>query len=77
VLAGRYNPKEVTVTGDLSYNDLNCSQDGKVKMPPTEIASRVGFCYEGDQLISELTVEQTLKFISDLRYGDEYLPHSA
>jgi hypothetical protein len=29
-LAGRYNPKRVTVTGELSFGDYNCSEDGKV-----------------------------------------------
>lgn len=58
----------MTVTGDLSYNDTNCSQDGQVFMPPNEIAAKVGFCYEGDNHIPELTVEESLGFISALRF---------
>ena len=46
-LAGRYDPKEVVVTGDVSYNDVNASEDGKVQLPPPHVASRIGFCYEG------------------------------
>eukprot|EP00035_Acanthoeca_spectabilis_P006467 m.124959 g.124959 ORF g.124959 m.124959 type:complete len:232 (-) comp13520_c0_seq2:514-1209(-) len=72
VLAGRYNPKEVVVSGDLSYSDINCSQDNKVFLPPTEIAARIGFCYEGDNHIPELTVKQTLDFIGSL-----FLPQRA
>jgi hypothetical protein len=37
-------------------------------MPPNDIASRIGFCYEGDSHIPELTVKETLGFVSELSW---------
>jgi ATP-binding cassette subfamily G (WHITE) protein 2 (PDR) len=40
----------------------------QVWLPPTDIASTIGYCYEGDSQIPELTVQETLQFMSDLSW---------
>lgn len=65
VLGGRYSPHDVKVTGDLSYGARNCSQDGRVWKPPPATDAHIGFCYEEDEHIPELTVRESLQFVAE------------
>eukprot|EP00039_Didymoeca_costata_P008271 m.109810 g.109810 ORF g.109810 m.109810 type:complete len:1457 (+) comp14014_c0_seq3:106-4476(+) len=63
VLAGQFDPKQNIVTGEIRYNGEH-SDDNK---PPKRVRAQVGFCYEGDIHIPELTVQQTLNFVGNHR----------
>eukprot|EP00040_Diaphanoeca_grandis_P013572 m.68672 g.68672 ORF g.68672 m.68672 type:complete len:1487 (-) comp23981_c0_seq2:64-4524(-) len=65
VLAGRYAESEVFVKGDLFYGGQQ-RPDFDMK-PPKNITNEIGFCYEDDIHIPELTVDQALTFVSEMR----------